>query len=82
MYFVDQLFGKGLSVYPGSKETIVAFLYDKYPTILNEDTIHQLEAGFNAAIGALGVSPGLRASNDPRFKDDPPAIHSESLFIE
>jgi len=81
-FFIDKLFGQGLSDYPGSKETIVAFLYDNHRAIMNEGVVHHLGAQFDMALDKLGSLYGLKASADANSREGMLAYQTESCFIE
>lgn len=81
-YFIDSLFKKGLSDYPGSRETLTTFLYDNSQSILNEGTTHQLGDRFDAAISDLGMVYGQKLSSDRRFGDESYKYNGEAQFID
>lgn len=81
-FFIDTLFGKVLSDFPGSKETIVAFLYDNHGTILNEGVVHNLEAKFDSALSKLGSLHGLKSTPKIHINDYMANFEPESCFLE
>jgi hypothetical protein len=80
-YFVDQLFGTGLAQNPGSKEAVVAFLYDNYRSIINDGIVHGLPERFDAAVDSIKGVHGLKISSDPRFAGELPEHRPEAGFI-
>lgn len=76
-YFLEQLFRTGLSQHPGSKEAVVAFLYDNYRSIINEGVVHGLSERFDAAVDSIEGIQGSKISSDPRFDQEIPEHRTE-----
>ncbi|KAF2818484.1 hypothetical protein CC86DRAFT_156236 [Ophiobolus disseminans] len=55
-FFLDRLFQRSFTEYPGSREALCTFLTDNYRSILNEGTAHQFNERFDEAISKLNLT--------------------------